>query len=311
MTTETMPQLFATVRQTITVMRQTPAPVALVLQVGDLVEGLCGNESLATQQNQESLDFIRDTQFGVPFLFTKGNHDVTGDGAVDAFANVFHPFLKQQTTKFAAGGKLAKACYSVDHGNAMFCAFDAYDSESLDWLEASLARRTAKHCFVAIHPPVVPYGARATWYLYSNAKDRVKREKLLDLLGQQNVIVLGGHLHRFSALARTTTRGGRFAQVAVSSVISSVDVRPKHVLTGVDSYNGDQVLVEPNYSPTTVNARRAVYEAERPFVRAFDFADHPGYAVVTVGRDAVTMSAYSGVGRERWTTVNLSQLLSA
>jgi 3',5'-cyclic AMP phosphodiesterase CpdA len=283
--------------------------VAFVLQAGDLVEGLCGNENLAARQNREALEFVRGAELGAPFFFTKGNHDITGDGAPAAFKELFLPFLREQTRAFASHTAAAGACYALEHGNAMLCCFDAYDPTSLDWLEAALARRTSQHCFVAIHPPVVPYGARATWYVYSKEKDRGRREKLLSLLGKNNAFVLGGHIHKFSTLSRRTPDTGRFAQLAVSSVIKTPSLKPRNVLTGIAEYTGDQVRVEPRYSPDTEAQRRAVLEAERPLLGAFDYADLPGYAVIVVKGAKVDARIYSGATRELWRTVALSELL--
>jgi 3',5'-cyclic AMP phosphodiesterase CpdA len=310
-TSEIMPRLFATVRGTVTELRASPAPPAFVLQVGDFVEGLCGNHELATRHHKDALAFVRDAKLGAPFLFTKGNHDVTGPGATEAYREVFHPFLGEQSAAFTGGGKLTTGNYTIEHHGAQFLCFDAYDRASLDWLEATLTKRTARHCFVVIHPPVVPYGARATWHLYSSAKDSARREKLLDLLGRANAFVLGGHIHKFNTLVRATPRGGRFLQLAVSSIINAPEVKPKDVLNGLQDYTGDQVKVEPNHSPGTEKERRAVYDAERPFVRQFDYADLPGYAVVTVNGAEVSAKIFSGVGRELWRTVAMTKLLEA
>src|SRR3954470_21657614 len=55
-TAEITPHLFATLRAAIADLNaHAQTPVAFVLQVGDMVEGLCGTEQLATQQNQEAL----------------------------------------------------------------------------------------------------------------------------------------------------------------------------------------------------------------------------------------------------------------
>src|SRR5688500_2471155 len=48
-TAEITPTLFKVVKQTI-----GESKAAFVMQVGDLVEGLCGNEELATRQNDEA-----------------------------------------------------------------------------------------------------------------------------------------------------------------------------------------------------------------------------------------------------------------
>ncbi|HSI13726.1 MAG TPA: metallophosphoesterase [Chthoniobacter sp.] len=310
-TAEIMPQLFAAVKATVADLNRTAETrVPFVLQVGDLVEGLCGSEERAARQDQEALEFVRSAELGVPFIFTKGNHDVTGDGAPQAFAHVCQKFLGDQPVNFTGEGKPASANnYTIEHGDALFCVFDAYEAQSLEWLEAALARRTARHCFVVIHPPVVPYGARATWHLYGSARDQAKREKLLEMLGKQNAFVLGGHIHKFNTLTRTTPKGGKFVQLAVSSVINSPAVKVKDTLSGVAAYNGDQIRVEPAFSPDTEPQRRAVYEAEGPFVKSFEYADLPGYAVVDVTPTRVTARVFAGVSRELWRTVDLTGLM--
>ncbi|HEY1052592.1 MAG TPA: metallophosphoesterase, partial [Prosthecobacter sp.] len=312
-TADVTPRLFATVKETMAALAATPeTKAAFVLQAGDLVEGLCGTAELSALQNREAIGFLESQKLGVPFVFTKGNHDVTGDGAVEAFKEVFHPFLSQQTSSFQGGGEVKSAAYSIEHGNAQFCFFDAYEKTSLDWLEAALARRTAQHCFVTIHPPVVPYGARATWHLYNSEKDKARREKLLDLLGKNNAFVLGGHIHRFNTLCRTTPGGGRFAQLAISSVVNNAEAKqPFTELEGVKDYNGDQIKVEPKHSPETEAARRAVYATEAPFVKAFAYADLPGHAAVTISGAQVQATMYSGITQNVYRTVDLTKLLTS
>jgi hypothetical protein len=312
LTAGTMPRLFASVHAAIgdlNVVPETRVPFAL--QVGDLVEGLCGTAEQTQQLDAAALNFVRAARLGVPFLFTKGNHDITGPGAADAFKSVFHSFLSEQAAALGGDGKLATARYQIEYGNALFCFFDAYDKESLAWLEAALARRTARHCFLVVHPPVVPYGARATWHLFSGEQEKIQRERLLGLLGKHNVIVLSGHIHKYNVLVRATPGGGKFLQLGLSSIINEADPRPQHLLSGVKDYNGDQVNVEPNFSPATAEQRRAVYQAEAPFVKQFQYADLPGYAVVQVNGPQVKAAIYSGVGRQVWRTLVLSDLLAS
>jgi hypothetical protein len=311
-TRDIMPRLFTTVRATIADLNRAGGPrVAFVLHVGDLVEGLCGSEELAVRQNTEALAFVRSAQLGVPFLYAKGNHDITGAGAPAAFAHTIQPFLTGELRALApATPDLASARYTIECGNAQIAVFDAYDSQSLDWLVSIAARRSAEHFFVLVHPPVVPYGARATWHVFSESREKAKREKLLALLGEQRALVLGGHIHKFNTLARTAGRG-QFAQFAVSSVINSPQTVARTVLSGTAAYNGDQVRVEPDFSPATEAERRAVYAAEAPSVTAFDYADLPGYAIVTVSGASVTAQMFSGISRDRWRTIDLTQLLTA
>lgn len=309
-TRDVTPLLFETVRETIAELNQTPASrVAFVLQAGDLVEGLCGNEALAVLQNAEALAFVRDANLGVPLLFTKGNHDITGPGAVAAFGSVFHPFLTDQARAVDAGAmKVTRGSYSVECGPALFAFFDAYEaSASLEWLEAVAARRTAEHFFVIVHPPVVPYGARSTWHLFANSRDATRREKFLALLGAQRALVIGGHIHRFNTLSRRAG-GGRFAQLALSSVLSAPVTKPKDLLSGADAYTPDQIRVEPNFSPANEAERRAVYKTESALVDAFEYADLPGYAVVRVAGPQVTVQVFAGTSRDLWRAIDLTAL---
>lgn len=305
LTTEVMPGMFAAVKQQIAALRDSAASPAFVLQVGDLVEGLCGSAELSARQNREALAFVAQADLGIPFVFTKGNHDVTGDGAKEAFDEVLLPFMAQQARRLDAATTHTQANHTLTYGETQFAFFDAYDKTSLEWLEAVAAKRTATHLFVIIHPPVVPYGARATWHLYAGEKLKTQRTKLLDLLGQQEAMVLGGHLHKFSAITRMA--GGKsFSQLAVSSVVSALNQKPKDALHGMAAYTGDQVALEPRHAPETAQLRREIYASERQQVTSFDYADSAGYAVVTVNGSQVEAAIHAGSQSAAFQTLKIS-----
>ncbi len=153
--------------------------------------------------------------------------------------------------------------------------------------------------------------ARATWHLFSSERDRLQRERLLELLGKHNVVVLCGHCHKYNLIVRHVADGGRFLQLGVCSVIHDLSARPRFTLAGVKKYNADQVKVEPSFSPATEQQRRAVYQTEAPFVRQFQYADLAGHGVVRVNGPSVTAKVYSGIGRRVWRSLNLTKLLQA
>src|SRR5436309_10876335 len=95
-TREFSPKLFATVKAQVAAAK---APVPFVLQLGDLIEGLCGSDRLAAVQAGYATGFVREAGFPVPFLFTKGNHDVAGPGAADVYNRVFVPYLAKQANE--------------------------------------------------------------------------------------------------------------------------------------------------------------------------------------------------------------------
>jgi hypothetical protein len=306
---EVTPKLFDAARGTIEGLRKSTS-VPFTLQVGDLVEGLCGNVKLARTHCEHGISYVEQAIFGTPFLFTKGNHDVTGDGAVEAFNDLLVPYLHTQLGTLKGVTKpVASSNYAFEHNGVQFAFFDAYDKTSLDALEKNLAASTAKTRFVIVHPPVVPYGARVTWHVYSKTEQAAQRARLLGLLGQYHAIVLGGHIHRYNCTARQTEKG-RFVQLAVSSILSAPAMKAKDVLYGVKDYTPEQIRVEPNFGKGTEDERRAVIAGEAPLVKYFEYADLPGYAVIHVRSGKVSAEIHAGVSREPWKTVDLSGLLT-
>lgn len=306
-TTEILPHLMSEIQGQVE-SRSTP----FVLQVGDIVEGLCGTPELAKIQVKESLQFVSEAKLGAPLLFCKGNHDITGPGAREAFAEIFHPYLTERLETISAKKieALKSAYYSLEYGNALFAFYDAYDEGCLTWLESTLDSSRAKHKFVVIHTPVAPYGARSTWHIYSKPREAERRARLLEALGRNRVIVLTGHIHKYNLLSRKT-ESGQFVQVAIGSVLPRTEIRPSDVLEGVAAYTPEQIRVEPNFSPATEAERKAALAAEAPFVREFEYAEAPGYSVLHVGPESVTIDIYTGIGRKLWKSHNLTKLLSA
>lgn len=289
--TETyMPMLFERVREAIT---QASTPVPMVVQIGDLVEGLCGSYDLQALQFRDAMKFIDQAKLGSPMLVTKGNHDITGPGAKEAFNDVLLPWIGKQ-----AGQTLQSANYVVRQGEDAFVFFDAYE-RNMPWLKHTLESLDARHIFFVTHPPVVPYNARAHWGVFGKPHETVERKALLDLLGRHHAIVLGGHLHKYSMLTRQTDGGG-LVQLAVNSVLRSVDPSPRHVLSGAEVYNEKLLEMEPRFSPDSLADRKAILNTEQPAISRFAYADFPGFAMVHVSREAVEVEMFVGLEKSAW-----------
>jgi hypothetical protein len=82
-------------------------------------------------------------------------------------------------------------------------------------------------------------------------------------------------------------------------------------VSGVDRYGPELVNLEPSFQPESAAQRREMLSAERPFVRQFEYANAPGYAVVEVDGGTVRASVYCGLGKRLWRTLDLSGLLNA
>lgn len=298
-TRDAMPGLFAEVREQVAAANTR---VPFVLHVGDLVEGLCGTPELARRQNEEALRFVSEARLGAPLVMTKGNHDVTGPGAAEAYDRVLLPA--------ATGTPPADISnYSATVGNALFLFYDAYRPGALDWLEKALENRIARHVFLVIHPPVVPYNARSSWHVFAKAAQAPQRGRLLSLLGKHRAIVLSGHLHKYACVVRQTD-AGPFVQLAVSSVLYTRDGKRRDELSGLERYGADLVDLEPAFDVKSTEERRELLKAEKPQIRHWDYADTSGYAMVSVGGDQVRAGIYTGLGKRLWKTVDLTALLA-
>lgn len=295
-----LPILMQRVKQTI---RDTSC--SSIVQIGDLVEGLCGSDALARRLCEDAVSSFRNLELGVPVRVTKGNHDVTGPGSVAAYDEIVVPWVAEGLAVEA--GSL-DAHFSLHHGSDLFVYFDAYNPASLDWFETLMLTRdpaSGGRVFFVVHPPVVPYNARSAWCLFGKDRDAEKRERLYRLLGKSRAIVLCGHLHKHSLVERETAEGN-FTQLAISSVANDLDAKPKDLMSGVDNFTSDLVDLEPDHSPETVNERRAILERERPFIRRFDYGNFWGHAVVKISPEKVEADVYQLLGELPWKTLRLS-----
>ncbi len=128
------------------------------------------------------------------------------------------------------------------------------------------------------------------------------------MLGENHVIVLAGHLHRFGMVVRETTHG-RFLLLTASSVLESLNQKPSEILTGLKEYGKSMLDLEAGFSPGDREERLKMLREEKPKIRYFESADLQGYIVLHINDRDVTADLYSGTGLHKWKSVNLSQTL--
>jgi len=277
--------------------------IQMIIQGGDLTEGLCGSQALQENQFRDTLACIRQYIPETPFLMVKGNHDVTGPGAREAFDKVMLPWLSSQ-----CGKKVESASFFFMKGPDLYVFFDAYHDRDLVWLDRTLSEHKHRYAFVVMHIPAVPYTARSTWHLFSKEKDQERRDEFLDILGAHRVILLTAHLHKYHVLARKTATG-RFVQVSVNSVIHSPNLSVKDPLEGIEQYGHSLVELQPAFQPDTKALRRNLLDKEKSEITHFEYAEFPGYAIIQVSGQGVSMTSYQGHSNIAYKTVSLSALL--
>jgi len=295
-------------RRVQTCIESSQGQIKMIIQGGDLTEGLCGSFELQQTQFKDVKALIRSHIPQTRFIAVKGNHDITGPGAREAFESVMLPWLSDE-----CGKQINSASFYIMEGPDLFVFFDAYHNNDLDWLQRTLSQNKHRYVFVVMHPPAVPYNARSTWHLFSRASEKDVRERFLNILGANEVVLLTAHLHKYSILARRTPAcagAGTFVQFSVNSVISSSKISVKDQLEGVESYGGQLVELEPQFQPDTKKERQKLLEDEKPYITYFEYADFPGYAIINVSEAGINIDIYTGDSDKVWKNISLDSVLN-
>jgi UDP-2,3-diacylglucosamine pyrophosphatase LpxH len=278
-------------------------PIKAIIQLGDLSEGLAGSPEKAEQMAASVINAIEATNMSVPWIIVKGNHDITGPGAKEAFQKFYVPMIRKQTNN----PEIKNASYSSTFGDVQIICIDPWDNnvDMIAYLEKELSTSKAKFKFVAVHVPVIPVTERC-WYLLS--QDSVQREKLLETIARYKAIVLCGHLHRYSVVRRTTPYGP-IVQVMVTSVIKDRKYqRPSYLITKYGPSLAENV---PDWQPKTMEARKAILAEEARYVTFYKQTDLPGYAIIKVdgAKGSIQLEYYAAFGKEPYDKIDLTKLL--
>jgi 3',5'-cyclic AMP phosphodiesterase CpdA len=288
--------------------KSTMPPVKAIIQLGDLSEGLAGSEEKALQMVHSTISAVsnvdRDTKSR--WLLTKGNHDITGPGAPEAFTQVYTPFIREQVNN----PTIENASYSYRIGEALFVVLDLWDRkvDPVVFLEKELNESNARFKFVAVHEPIIPVTERCWHYL---RRDPEKREKLLEVLAKNKVIVLCAHLHRYSVVKRETAYGP-IIQVMVLSVVGNREKQTPTYQWTLEDY-GPGLVDKLAFEPNTIEQRKQMLEEESKYVSYYKTCDLAGYGILKLnpaGKGEIKLYYYPAFGAEPYDVINLSELFS-
>lgn len=277
-------------------------PVKAVIQLGDLSEGLAGSEEKAEKMAANAMKAIDDANMQVPWIIVKGNHDVTGPGAVKAFQKFYVPMIRKQTNH----PEIKNASYSYLSGNIQIVCLDPWDknTDMISFLEKELSASKAKFKFVAVHQPVIPVTERC-WHMLKD--NPAKRGKLLEVIAQYKAIVLTAHLHRYSVVSRNTPFGP-IVQVMVNSVVKDRNYQePLHLITEYGPSLAENV---PDWEPGTLEIRKSILAEEAKYVAYYKQTDLPGYAIIKTDgeKGTVQLEYYAAFGKEPYDKIDLTKL---
>lgn len=268
-----------------------------VVQLGDLMEGVSGNDSLALLMARYCVGAIDRAANGATVILTKGNHDVSASpGQPEAWKEVVLPYVERQTGQKLANGMYRWALPGAD----LFVAEQFFSPDDmlpetalLDFLKKELPRSKARYKFLLTHQPVIPVTERC-WHLFSGIRRKVDdpalREEFLELLAEYQVTVLCAHLHQYSKCVRETTKGN-VVQIMLVSTVDSFEANRKPCPSR-DYLSPEKMNSE--WQPHTLEVRRKVIAAERPRIKYYSCCYRPGHATVDVSEQGAVFSFYPG-----------------
>ena len=278
-------------------------PVKALIQLGDLSEGLAGSEEKADQMASDVVKAVEAANILFPWIIAKGNHDITGPGAGEAFLKYYIPMFRKQT----GNPDIQNASYSYRFDNVQITCIDPWDrnNDMVKFLEKELSSSDARFKFVAIHEPVIPVTERC-WHTLRRDPDQ--REKLLEVIARNKAIVLCAHLHRYSVVRRNTSYGP-IVQIMAISVVNDRDyLKPGKLITEYGPSLAENV---PDWEPNTLEARKAILAEEAKYVTYYKQTDLPGYAVIKIDekKGTIKLEYYAAFGEKAYDIVNLTRLL--
>jgi hypothetical protein len=179
------------------------------VQLGDIIQGDCGAGKLHKKSLTSVLEMLKchlqPNSKDWHLFAIKGNHDIRGKGATQAFNSVMLPYLEDQF-----GQKCPvkwRADFILMHKGDLYVFFDSINAD-LRFAENALKEHTdARHVFFLTHLPVLPAstGSKPFWVVFE--KNAKYRRRLLDALASRNAIVLTAHIHATTLLNYASEKG--------------------------------------------------------------------------------------------------------
>ncbi len=264
-----------------------------VLQMGDFVQGDCGNGEMHRTMLDDAYKFVKGAYGKRPLLTVAGNHDIRGamkgDRARETFEKWYPEMISRET-----GARIAGTTFSYRCGPDVFIFVD-FNSPNRDFplvKELLAACEDARYTFIVTHGPVIP-AAPTRWFLLGERARDAERRELRAILARRNAIVLGGHTHRLEFVDCEFPEG-RITQFVFNSVWLDPDDRElKPLVKGAEGYaklarTGCLPGKEPNPKAT------AVMFEYLPYLKTCLVASAVGHYTLQVSDEHVDVAFYAG-----------------
>ncbi len=264
---------------------------SMVMQMGDLVQGDCGNAEVHQKMLGDALDYFKSEFGNLPFVTVVGNHDIRGVDAREAYDT----FMPQRMGKeLGKDIKSANFCFNIGDDAYLFIDMNKPDDVEVE----NMLRQTAgaRYTFVVMHAPVFPSDvSNFRWFYHgkNTAEHTEARLHFRSLFAQRNAICICGHTHR-TALHDWWGDGGRITQMNVNSVWANEETGLFNPIAEKPEQYGMFALKGKDVKPEDV----ALFEEYRPGLRTHTLAKSAGSYKLNVSRRGVTVDFYAGDSRD-------------
>ncbi len=269
---------------------------AFALQLGDMVQGDCGDAATHRRMLGDAFSFIKDAYGGrLPLVTVVGNHDIRGDVEGDGALETFHSWQPPLMAK-ELGCPVTDTTFSFRQGPDAYIVVDFNEpNPDLSKLADLLAKCDgARYVFVISHGPFIPSGT-SRWLLLGRGKRTKDRRELTRLLAKRNAIVLAGHTHTIEHYDCAFPEG-RITQFVANSVWSDPKLADLYIVESGEAAYGNQVGAKARgrTPEKEISSLKAYTNEFRPFVKGYLYANGAGHYIMDVSDSGVTVSFYGG-----------------
>lgn len=264
----------------------------MALQVGDLVQGDCGDGSVHKQMITDAWNFMKPKWKNLPFVTCCGNHDIRGTNAQATYLGYMPTLLSEELGKTITNTNF---CFAI--GSDAFIVLDVNKAVEDNLVYEMLKEADgARYTFVIAHAPFIPADIEKPRWLVLHGSDTTAeteaRHELRAEFAKRNVIFLCGHIHTTEFLDWEGD-GGRITQMTMNSVWASAAqayYNPTH--QGASSYGTrHKGFVAANSS---LKDESALFAEFQPGIKSYARASAAGSYKLNVSPSGVNIELHAG-----------------
>jgi len=282
---------------------------AFILQMGDLVQGDCGNAAVHRKMLSDAFSTIKGFYGGrLPLAVVVGNHDIRGDipedGALAAYDEWQPPLM---TREFNAPINETTFSFRCGPDVFIFADFNAPRPKLATIKRLLDESANARWTFLVSHGPVIPSGS-SRWFLYGGSKFDSERRQLRSMLAARNAIALSGHTHCVEYYDCQMPEG-RITQFVANSVWSHPEhSTPQLIDSGASDYGKRYTATSAKNKTDERHAGlNELVEEYRPFMKDYQFITAAGHYRLEVSDSLVAVKLFGGASTTPTQTFVLRQ----